>query len=248
MNTSTNTAAAPVNVVTFAGVEIKTSKTGRMLLLSLAKALRGPLAALVTCRHESAFDGMIDGSAPVVDGDMTAAQMADAVQACAGRSHGGGCYITDDGAIRVYNYCDTYSIRIKGTERPAPAAPVKAAPVAPAINLSATKDIPADCVPFVRFASLNKNNTLAEYQREIDACRFEYVMVRVSEVVTMTAAAFDELTESFLTDRAIFAGKGGIDTLPSGERVRVCLLVVAPGRPSLYIDPQGYSYARYVGI
>jgi hypothetical protein len=101
------------NTTTFAGIQIATSKKGRILLRSLAIALRGPLGPLVSCSHETTFDGMIDGSAAVSDGWMTAEQMASAVDRCTGKSHGGGCYVTHDGALRVYSYCDSYTIRIK---------------------------------------------------------------------------------------------------------------------------------------
>lgn len=101
------------NKTIFAGVEIATSPKGRILLRSLAIALRGPLGPLVSCCHESSFDGMIDGSAPVVDGWLTAEQMAGAVDRCTGKHHGGGCYVSDSGSLCVYSYCDSYTIRTK---------------------------------------------------------------------------------------------------------------------------------------
>lgn len=54
-----------------------------------------------------------------------------------------------------------------------------------------------------------------------------------------SAGAYDELVSDFTRRRAWLRGKGGRNG---------CLLVQAPGRRSLVIDPQGYDYARYVAL
>ena len=62
---------------------------------------------------------------------------------------------------------------------------------------------------------------------------------RVTETVEMNSAEYDVFTSSFCESREWLAGKGGLNN---------CLLVKAPHRPALVIDPQGYDYARYVAL
>ena len=59
----------------------------------------------------------------------------------------------------------------------------------------------------------------------------------------LTAAEYDVFADTLLEDRDWLAGRGGhVD----GQRrvVEVC----APGRTTLYVDPSGSSYGRYVGV
>ncbi len=83
----------------------------------------------------------------------------------------------------------------------------------------------------------------------------------------MDAQEYAEFTHSFLTDREWLGGLGGTNTtadLPDVEHwwqyteaqqaefrahaYRLVLAVSAPDRATVYVDPQGYSYARYVGL
>lgn len=63
--------------------------------------------------------------------------------------------------------------------------------------------------------------------------------VEIGETVCLSTDAYDELVSDFTRRRAWLRGKGGRNG---------CLLVQAPGRRSLVIDPQGYDYARYVAL
>lgn len=63
--------------------------------------------------------------------------------------------------------------------------------------------------------------------------------VEIAETVRLSADAYDDLVSDFCRSRAWLRGKGGREK---------CLLVQAPGRRSLVIDPQGYDYARYVAL
>jgi hypothetical protein len=59
-----------------------------------------------------------------------------------------------------------------------------------------------------------------------------------------SAAGYDEFTRSFLKDRAWPSGQGGW----ADRHTRRVIAVTAPDRQTLYVDPSGYSYARYVGM
>ena len=59
----------------------------------------------------------------------------------------------------------------------------------------------------------------------------------------LTAIEYDAFANTLLEDRDWLAGRGGH---ADGHRrvVEVC----APGRTTLYVDPSGSSYGRYVGV
>lgn len=63
--------------------------------------------------------------------------------------------------------------------------------------------------------------------------------VEIAETIRLSPGAYDELVSDFTRRRTWLQGKGGRQN---------CLLVQAPGRRSLVIDPQGYDYARYVAL
>lgn len=65
--------------------------------------------------------------------------------------------------------------------------------------------------------------------------------VLITETREMTPAEFDGFASSLLRSRPWLAGRGG--TLLEGT---LCVEVCAPGRPTLYINPEGGDYARYV--
>lgn len=116
------------------------------------------------------------------------------------------------------------------------------------------------------FAKLNKNDTLQEYIDEVKSGDYSTDRCKVVEAVTLTAEEYNELTNSFLRDREWLTGKGGHDSdmdQPDGAwwtwgsekqdefsstSYRLVISVYAPERQIIYIDPQGYSYARYVGL
>ena len=67
--------------------------------------------------------------------------------------------------------------------------------------------------------------------------------VFVTETRQMAAGEFDSFASELLLSRDWLAGKGGY--FSDG---RLCVEVVAPGRPILYVDPSGGDYARYVAL
>lgn len=54
---------------------------------------------------------------------------------------------------------------------------------------------------------------------------------------------YDDFTRTFLADRDWLAGKGG-----THNGMWNVVEIVAPERTTLYVNPEGYAYARYVGM
>ena len=65
--------------------------------------------------------------------------------------------------------------------------------------------------------------------------------VFVTETREMTPAEFDGFACQLLKSRDWLSGKGGY--LADG---RLCVEICASGRPTLYVDPSGGDYGRYV--
>ena len=59
----------------------------------------------------------------------------------------------------------------------------------------------------------------------------------------MTTAEYDAFANTLLEDRDWLAGRGG-----HADGHRRVVEVSAPGRTTLYVDPSGSSYGRYVGV
>lgn len=80
------------------------------------------------------------------------------------------------------------------------------------------------------FASLNAGDRVTRIQ----------IQARKS----LTEAEYDAFADRLLADQEWLAGFGG----SLDAKTRRVVEVTAPNRPTLYIDPQGGNYARYVGI
>lgn len=65
--------------------------------------------------------------------------------------------------------------------------------------------------------------------------------VLVTETHVLTTAEFDDFAANLMRSRTWLNGRGG--TTREGT---LCVEVCAPGRPYLYINPEGSDYARYV--
>jgi hypothetical protein len=74
-----------------------------------------------------------------------------------------------------------------------------------------------------------------------DLCASGNYRVFVSETQTLTPEEFDSLGRTLLKSRDWLRGKGG-----STDDGMLCVEVTAPGRPYLYINPEGTDYGRYV--
>ena len=71
------------------------------------------------------------------------------------------------------------------------------------------------------------------------------IKVFVTETRVMTPAEFDAFARNLMASRDWLAGKGG-GVKDEGDSGYLCVEVTAPGRPYLYVNPEGSDYARYV--
>ena len=121
---------------------------------------------------------------------------------------------------------------------------------------------------WAKFAKLNKNNTLSEYRSECARLGgWDWSQCRIENVLEMGTEEYDAFSVSLLDSRPGFSEYGGADSdspykpnhffqFKSDEEKEDWLakqflgviLVTAPGREPLAVDPEGCSYARYVGI
>jgi len=70
------------------------------------------------------------------------------------------------------------------------------------------------------------------------------VPTEIVETVSLSTGDYDRFAATLLKDRDWLAGKGGWKR----DGTRLAVAVTAPARRTLYVDPSGSSYARYVGV
>ncbi len=68
--------------------------------------------------------------------------------------------------------------------------------------------------------------------------------VVVEKHIELNDAEYDEFAENLLADRAWLKRLGGW----LNRDVRSAVMVTAPERTTLYVDPSGSAYGRYVGV
>ena len=115
------------------------------------------------------------------------------------------------------------------------------------------------------FPSLNKNNTLAEYKALTDG---NWNEVEITDTLELSPAEWADFTENLLQDDERIAGKGGCDSdadvrevsqwweLTEEEQeawkaesyILGVLVRNTDTGEEIIVDPQGYNYARYVGL
>jgi hypothetical protein len=66
----------------------------------------------------------------------------------------------------------------------------------------------------------------------------------VTEELALSAIEYDSFLSSPLGRRSWLKGRGGWDK----NGVRRAIALKCPGRITLYVDPSGYDYGRYVGV
>ncbi|MDT8998332.1 hypothetical protein RQP53_03470 [Paucibacter sp. APW11] len=71
----------------------------------------------------------------------------------------------------------------------------------------------------------------------------ERMRVLVIETRAVSANEYEEIASNLFASRPWLAGKGGIE-----YGAARCVAVQAPERPTMYINPEGSDYARYVAI
>ena len=87
---------------------------------------------------------------------------------------------------------------------------------------------PSNLVEVETFTNNNKNKT---------------ELVLVSEVIKLSEKDYNDFVSNFMNDYDFLKDKGGYN-----KTYRNTVLIYCPNKPCLVIDPEGYSYARYVGL
>lgn len=68
--------------------------------------------------------------------------------------------------------------------------------------------------------------------------------VTVVETVNLPPVWYDAICRAPLDDYIFLSGKGGYDD----ENHRKVVAIKCLGKPTLYVDPSGSSYCRYMGV
>lgn len=99
-----------------------------------------------------------------------------------------------------------------------------------------------------------KNYVLVRYARKPESLHeIESVLryregtaykTEVIEIKEMTVAEYDSFVRRPLVSREWLAGKGGF----RNSEIRLAVAVTAPDRRTLYVDPSGSDYGRYIGM
>jgi hypothetical protein len=114
---------------------------------------------------------------------------------------------------------------------------------------------------------LNKCDRIEEYLKQIEARDYDLEWAQVDETKVLSCAEWNDVMRGFLTDREWLAGKGGTSSwsfedsedleffkLTEEQRAQwkrtayIHVVAIQCGGQTIYIDPQGYNYARYVAF
>lgn len=87
----------------------------------------------------------------------------------------------------------------------------------------------------------NFKDLLERIGKNIDMCKQE---VYIAETLTMNTKDYDHLLQNFISENDKIAGKGGQEPDGLGRFIKI----MCPNRMTIYVNPEGYNYARYVGI
>ena len=130
-------------------------------------------------------------------------------------------------------------------------------------------------IPDVKFPKLNKNETISQYRQELQR-GYDSQQILVDEIMLFNGTDYHVFCNNLLTDFDWLAGKGGFDsdynpvdenkeTLPQdklfggiypkeleawrSQSYTIGLLCInTANNEIIVVDPEGYSYARYVGF
>lgn len=94
----------------------------------------------------------------------------------------------------------------------------------------------------VRYA--RKPESLYEIESVLRYREGSVYKTEIIETKDMTAAAYDSFVRRPLASRDWLAGKGGFRS----KDIRLAIAVTAPERRTLYVDPSGSDYGRYIGM
>lgn len=94
----------------------------------------------------------------------------------------------------------------------------------------------------VRYA--RKPESLHEIESVLRYREGSVYKTEIIETKEMTAAEYDSFVRRPLASRDWLAGKGGFRS----KDIRLAIAVTAPERRTLYVDPSGSDYGRYIGM
>lgn len=130
----------------------------------------------------------------------------------------------------------------------------------------ATSERPSHLIR-VAVPRLNKQDRIASYLTQLKARDYDLEWAEVIEARAFDCAGWNELMGNLLEDREWLAGKGGTGSWTAHDDSRgffdlseseqeewkrgaflYVVAAVAPTGQTIYIDPQGHDYARYVAF
>lgn len=116
----------------------------------------------------------------------------------------------------------------------------------------------------VKFSKLNKNQTIGEYENEVNSGEYNTRKVKVEREVNFdNKEDFDNFSNMLLHDFSFLENQGGtysddprfadFDSLSKVEKSTidfydVGVMIKYKNKDMYFVDPQGFPYARYVGL
>lgn len=92
----------------------------------------------------------------------------------------------------------------------------------------------------IRFA--RKPGSLQEMRAETNSPGCETAKCQIAETVALDTGEYDAFTRLIYKEWPWLEGRGG-----DRNGITQVVAITAPGRETLYANPEGYSYARYIG-
>ena len=90
---------------------------------------------------------------------------------------------------------------------------------------------------------IRKPQNMKEVEDDMRKGHGDRVKAIVDKSYKLSANEYDKFVYNFMVHTTYLSGEGGVD---SDGTVHV-VEITAPGKKTIYVDPEGYDYARYVG-
>ena len=92
---------------------------------------------------------------------------------------------------------------------------------------------------------VRKPVNLVDLQDSIQKSNNSIEKVKIIGVLKYGVKQWEKLTNNFYLENPYFSNKGGID---KDGYTNVIMIINTITKEKLFINPEGYSYARYVGL
>ena len=96
----------------------------------------------------------------------------------------------------------------------------------------------------VKVYMVRKPSDFEEVKNVCKKYAHEYEEVLIEEIINLPLVWYETLCQRPLDNYIFLSGKGGYDN--AGHRKVIA--IKCPNRPTLYVDPSGSSYCRYMGV